>query len=982
MDGRQTPASVCQFRPALLARAGLLALLLLGPVGLPVLAGQEDPRFETDVQPILQASCARCHRPKPRKAGLDLTSRDGAFRGSASGPVVVPGKPGESRLFQVVHEGKMPPDNKGRLSAAEVALIRRWIEAGAPAVGPRASTGTPAAVTQHDIIPLMLQHCTACHGTRRREAGLDLRSRAAMLKGGKSGPALVPGNPPQSLLLQKIHAGQMPPFQQLMKANVKPLTAGELERLTQWVALGAPEAAIEPDVAAATPDPVVTDADRSFWAFRPPPSVAVPSVRHPDRVRNPVDAFVLQKLDEKGLTPAAEADRLTLLRRAYVDLTGLLPEPEEARAFLADRDPNAYERLIDRLLASPRYGERWARPWLDLAGYADSEGHFGDSVRPFAYRYRDYVIRSFNGDKPYDRFLLEQIAGDELADYEHAAAITPELMDNLVATGFLRMAPDGTDPIELNYVPERLDVVADEMEVFGSAVLGLTLKCARCHDHKYDPLPQRDYYRLVAVFEGAYDEHDWLQPANRLLPHVTAEERQKQQAHNRPLQEQIDGLRQVLDRQAEALRQKFREEGLAKLPEALRADVRQALATPPGKRDVVQKYLADKLEKGLRFDVPELKKLDAAFKKTADETDKKVAALQDRLLPGAAVRALWDRGEPSPTYVYRQGDYLKPGRLVGPGVPSVLTDGRTPFVVAPPWPGATKTGRRLALARWLVRLDHPLTARVLVNRLWQQHFGRGLVKTLDNFGHTGARPTHPELLDWLAREFVHRGWSIKAMHRLLMTSATYRQSSTRTPGLEGVVPDDRLLARMPLRRMEAEVLYDSLLQVGDCLDRRPYDTPDRVELRPDGLVTPVGTAHGWRRSIYVLQRRKEVPTLLENFDFPQMTPNCIERVPSTVASQALTLMNNALVHRLAEAFARRVAREAGPDPARQIEQVYWIALGRPPTPEERAVGLQALAGLTRAWTEQGRPKHEVPFVRALSTFCHALLNSAAFLTVD
>jgi mono/diheme cytochrome c family protein len=967
---------------------------------------QRAVRFETDVQPVLKLHCSRCHAGRSPEAELDLTSVEGVFRGSKSDRVVVPGKAEESLLFEVVREGRMPPDKKGPLSVAEIATIRQWIQSGAPTLAAHRAAARPAvaAVTQHDVLPILLVHCTVCHGARRREAGLDLRSRAAMLQGGKSGPALRPGRPDQSLMLKRIQAGQMPPFQQLMKAGVKPLTPAEAERLKQWIALGAPESPIEADVATTDPDRVVTDADRKFWAFQPPAPVSVPPTGHSahrsenlplngpddrfDRARNPVDAFILQKLDEKKLTFSPEADRLTLLRRAYVDLLGLLPEPEEIQACLADREPNAYERLIDRLLASPQYGERWSRYWLDIAGYADSDGHFGDTIRPFAYRYRDYVIRSFNADKPYDRFLLEQIAGDELVDYEHAATITPEIMENLVATGFLRLTPDGTNPPELNYVPERLEVIADEMEVFGSSVLGLTIKCARCHDHKYDPIPQRDYYRLVAVFKGAFDEYDWLRPAHRTLPQVTPDERKKPHEYNRPFREQIASLRAVLDLKAEALRRNYQDQVLARLPKALRGDLRLMLATPAKQRSAAQKRLAERYENSLRFDEAELKQRDPAFRKAAAETAAKVEALAEKMLPGAEIPALWDRGEPSPTYIYRQGDYLKPGRLVGPGVPSVLTDGRTPFVATPPWPGAHKTGRRRALAQWLNRSDHPLTARVMVNRIWKHHFGRGLVATLDNFGHTGARPTHPELLDWLSREFVSRGWSIKALHRLLMTSATYRQSSARSPEQEKRDPENRLLARMPLRRMEAEVVYDTLLQVAGRLDRRSFDVPDLVDVQPDGLVTPVGTERGWRRSIYVLQRRKQIPTVLESFDYPQMTPNCIERIPSTVATQALTLMNDALVRRLAHAFAQRVENEVGADAARQIERAYCIAVDRSPTQEERAIGLQALAQLTEMWAKndgsgsRGQPGGDRPRSRALATYCHALLNSAAFLVID
>jgi cytochrome c553 len=835
---------------------------------------------------------------------------------------------------------------------------------------------------RYNITPMMLMHCTVCHGGRTQEGGLNLRTRAAMLKGGKSGPALVPGHPEQSLMLAKVRAEEMPPFLRIMKVNVKPLTANEVERLSQWIAQGAPEESFEADKTVTEPDIVVSDADRSFWSFRPPVASDVPRVRDRARVRNPVDAFLQKRLEERGLSLAPEADRLTLLRRAYLDLTGLLPEPEVIQAFFVDDDPLAYERLIDRLLASPHYGERWGRYWLDVAGYADSGGHFDDSVRPFAYRYRDYVVRSFNADKSYARFLLEQVAGDELVDYEHVPAVTQEIMDNLVATGFLRMAPDGTNPIELNSVHERLDVIADEIEVFSSAILGITLQCARCHDHKYDPIPQRDYYRLAAIFKGALDEYDWLRPYERVLSHLTAEETRKLHVHNAPLSAQLTVLNKALEEKAQPLREKYREEALAKIPENLRADLRQMLATAADKRDAVQKYLAEKFEKALRFDVNELIERSPEFRKTYEESAKKTEPLQNRVLSGATILALWDRGDPSPTFIYRQGDPQMPGQAVGPGFPSVLTDGRTPFVAKPPWPEAKKTGRRLALAQWLVRPDHPLTARVMVNRIWKHHFGVGLVSTLQNFGQGGSRPTHPELLDWLAREFARQDWSIKAMHRLLMTSAAYRQRSTRDPGVEAIDPENHLLSRMPLKRMEAEVLYDTMLQVSDRLDPRLFDPPDPVDARPDGLVTPVESRQGLRRSLYLLQRRKELPTLLESFDFPQMVPNCVQRTQTTVVSQALNLMNDALIQRLASAFAQRVANDSGSDPGGRIERACWIALSRPPVVEERAASLRALNDLTEQWARNKRTDAMTAADHALATFCHALLNSAAFITID
>jgi hypothetical protein len=456
--------------------------------------------------------------------------------------------------------------------------------------------------------------------------------------------------------------------------------------------------------------------------------------------------------------------------------------------------------------------------------------------------------------------------------------------------------------------------------------------------------------------------------------------------HNTTIQQDIDALRLPIDRKVKALAARYLEERLAQLPEVLRGDLRTMLATAPAKRDTVQRYLAEKFEKQLRGNLDTLKAKDAAFKEEWEETEKRVRALQGRRLPEPRIQALWDRGEPSPTYIYRRGDPTSPGRLVGPGVPSVLTDGKTPFAVKPPWTGAKKTGRRLALARWLTRPDHPLTARVAVNRLWKHHFGTGIVKTLGNFGKAGTPPTHPELLDWLAREFVSKGWSFKAMHRLLMTSSTYRQSSAVTADQEKIDPENTLFSRMPLVRLDAEALYDTLLLVAGRLDEARFGPADSVRVRSDGLVMPTGTARGWRRLIYVQLLRKHVPTHLENFDYPQLNPNCIERRNSTVAPQALHLMNNAMVQQLAEHFAGRVSREAPTNPARWIERVYWVALSRPPSAQEKQVGLDALAKLTGHWAKHlaaaGKPDQAAADRQARATFCHAIINSAAFLYVD
>ena len=843
-------------------------------------------------------------------------------------------------------------------------------------------------VTQHDVIPILLLRCAACHGRQNQEAGLDVRTKASMLRGGKSGPAFVSGKPQESLILKRVLAEEMPPRKRLIEVSVKTMRSDEIEVLKAWIETGAPEVIEDPEPA--DEDLLISDDDRQFWAFQPPHSSPIPSVRHPDLVRTPIDAFILEKLEENGLSLSPEADRRTAIRRASFDLTGLPPEPREIDRFLADTTPSAYERMIDSLLASRRYGERWGGYWLDMAGYADTEGErLPDLNRPHAFRYRDYVIRAFNADKPYDRFLLEQISGDELADYESAEEITAEIYDNLVATGFLRMVPDPTFANVTGFVPNRLEVVADALDVLSSAVLGLTVKCARCHAHKFDPIPQRDYYSLAAIFKGAYDEHDWMKPNSqdpvdavpgkhlvRYLPHVTTEELRGWQAREGELDKEIASLRKALEAKAAPLKEKYVEARLAELPDTLQGDVRQALDTPADERNEIQSYLVEKLGKGLAASAENLKEFDEVFKKTVAVADMKIQALEKKRRPKPMIRALWDRGDPSPTYLLRRGDYLAAGPLVKPAVLSVLADGE--LELKRPWPGAKKTGRRLALAKSLTRPDHPLTARVIVNAIWKHHFRHGIVKSLGNFGRTGTPPSHPELLDWLARRFVESGWSIKALHRLIMTSATFRQSSTATPEHERLDLDNDLLSRYPLKRMEAEVLWDTLLLVSGRLDETPFGPANGVSVRADGLVTAVGTEKGWRRSIYVEHNRKQNMTILESFDLPRLTPNCLERKLSTVAPQALHLLNNETVYKLAASFAQRVLQDAGTDPARQIDRAYRIAFGRPPTTKEAQLALETLG----TFREERQKSESRPDVKALADLCHIVINAAEFIYID
>ena len=845
------------------------------------------------------------------------------------------------------------------------------------------------SVTQHDVIPILLLRCCTCHGRQHQDGGLDLRTKASILKGGKSGPAIVPGDQENSLMLKRILAEEMPPRKRLIEAHVKPMEDHEVEILGSWIQAGAPEVDV---VSHRAEEDLVSDEDRHFWAFQPPQEMPVPPVEQPELTRNPIDAFVLEQLEAKGMSFSPPADRRTLIRRAAFDLTGLPPETDQVDAFLSDIRPHAWERLIETLLSSPRYGERWGGYWLDRAGYADTEGERQqDILRPHAYRYRDYVIRAFNSDKPYDRFLLEQLAGDELADYENAKEITEEIHDNLVATGFLRMVPDPTWFNVTGFVPNRLDVIADVVDVLGSAVMGLTVKCARCHEHMFDPIPQQDYYSLTAIFRGAYDEHDWLKPntnnehgdsnkpgrnSYRYLPHIPAGEIEEWKSHTAQLEKQIAALKQTLNEQAEPLRQQYLERKLQELSATLQNDVRRAVETTAEERDENQQQLIEKFQATLFPTDEQLRESDEDFNKAAEETDAQIESVEKTRRPRPMIRALWDRGEPSPAYLLERGDYLTPGQIVEPAALSVLSDGK--FDIRPPWPGSKKTGRRLALAKWLVRPNHPLTARVMVNAVWKHHFRHGIVKTLGNFGQTGAPPTHPELLDWLALEFMQCGWSIKDLHRLIMNSSTYRQSSAVTSAHQRLDLDNELLSRFPMKRMEAEVLWDTLLLVSGRLDETSFGAADGVKVRSDGLVTAEGTDSGWRRSIYVEHNRKQNMTILECFDLPRPTPNCLERQLSTVAPQALHLLNNETIDRLTHSFADRVIREAGTDPARQIERSCRLALGRLPTAEESQLLSETFQRLSEAWAEsEASPDRE-----ALANLCHILINSAEFIFID
>jgi len=941
-----------------------VAALCCLPLSCSVQAEDPPPIFEADVQPILASKCGKCHSDAVQKGALNLASMAGLRVGGESGESAVADTLDDSLLWIMIDGDSMPPEDQPQLTTDEREVIRRWLEGGAKSNAPHEPT--EKKLNQHDVLPIVLLRCTACHGATLKQAGVDLRTVADMKRGGKNGPALVPGDAKASLMIHRIESEACPPRDQLLKFFVRRPPASEVDVLKKWIEAGAPEENVQTDVATTEPDTFVTDEDRQHWAFQPPQKPTSGDC---------IDDFILRKLTERGLEFSPEADRDALIRRAYLDLIGLPPSVDEWKLWRHSDAADWYDRMIDHLLASPHYGERWGRYWLDLAGYADSEGGVSsDPVRVEAWKYRDYVINAFNKDKPYDRFLVEQIAGDELLDAEAADVVTDEMVENLTATGFLRMGIDQTGSRTMNFVPERLGVINDAITVVGSGLMGVTLECARCHSHKYDPIPHRDYYRFKAVFQGAFDEYDWLSFRNRKLNVATPDHLKQVKAVNPPLTAELKKLRKQLAQAQtaeilELLRQHYPQQSEADRKETLRA-----LRIADNSRSQPQRVLAEMLQTVQVLPDEDQPPSVQQARRTLAEMQDRIETIQQQMVPSTTIRAVWDRGRPSPTYILRRGDHDKAGPLVGPGVPSMLTDGQTPFTPSPPFPNGTpKTGRRLAFARWLTRPDHPTTARVMVNRVWYHHFGTGLVKSLENFGVQGDRPTHPELLDWLAVTFAEDGWSIKQLHRRIMTSRTFRQSSHIGDKQHELDPDNRLLSRMPLRRMDAEVVRDSLLFVSGMLNATPGGRPDPISVDRNGLVSAKPTLDGrWRRSVYLQFRRTEIPSLLDTFDYPEMGPNCFTRTTSTVSPQALMLQNNALVRTLANHFAKNLPSDGSLDAV--VEAVYAAAFSRSPADDELAIGIESLQSLTRDWDGDRQA--------AVQSYCHAILNSAAFVYID
>jgi mono/diheme cytochrome c family protein len=747
-----------------------------------------------------------------------------------------------------------------------------------------------------DVRPIFAQACASCHGAAKQRGGLRLDAAAAAMRGGDRGPAITPGDAAYSRLLLAVSG--LDPDLKMPPAGKPQLTAEQIGVLRAWIDQGAkwPK-----DETVAGPAAAHSD----HWAFQPPKRGTPPDVTDKDWCRNDIDRFVLARLDQEKIAPSPEADRVTLIRRLSLDLLGLPPSPKEVDAFVADQAPDAYEKLVDRLLASPAYGERWGRHWLDLARYADSDGYEKDTGRPYAWRYRQWVIEALNRNLPYDEFVVEQLAGDLLPN---------ATLDQKIATGFHRNTlsnhEGGVDQEQF-----RVEACVDRVNTTAEVFMGLTLGCARCHDHKYDPFSQREYYELFAFFDGDVE-------ANIPAPQPGEEEefRKRKAEYDNKLadfQARIDDYRKTQQPAAQA----DWEAGL-KLSDVrmFPAAVQTALLVEPAKRDAAQaKAVADQYAK-INPLLVELNKELAEHQKTAPE------------LTQAQTLAL---GPPRKTHLMIRGDFLRPGVEVTPDAPAVL-----PPLAKP------KDGRltRLDLARWLVGPDNPLTARVAVNWMWSKYFGRGLVATPEDFGTQGEKPSHPELLDWLATELVRQKWDQKAMHKLIVCSATYRQSSKARPDLAQRDPLNVLLARQARTRLEAEILRDEALASSGLLVEK-IGGPSVRPPQPAGIseLTYAGSASWvesvgpdrYRRGMYTWFQRTSPYPMLTTFDAPDANLACVRRDRTNTPLQALTLLNNTVFVECAQALGRRMMREEKGGTEARLRYGFRLCVSREPTAGEQ-----------------------------------------------
>jgi hypothetical protein len=768
------------------------------------------------------------------------------------------------------------------------------------------------------VRPVLAAKCWSCHAGEKSKGGLRLDTAANVREGGDSGPAVLPGKPKESSLIQAIRYDgdlKMPPKGKL--------SAAEIAALTDWVARGAqwPETSTPLanvlSKAASTP----TSGGRSFWAFQPVHEPVLPAVKEIGWVKSPIDRFILAGLEAKGLRPAPAASRRELIRRASFDLIGLPPTIQQIEAFEKDTAPDAFARVIDGLLASPRYGERWGRHWLDLARFAESNGMDENVGYSHAYRYRDYVISAFNADLPYDEFLTEQLAGDLLP------RVSDELVNGarLTATGLLVIGPKmlaEDDPIKM-----EMDIIDEQVDTVGRVFMGLTIGCARCHDHKFDPIPTVDYYGLAGIFKST---------------------------------KSMQNHRVVAMWNERPLGTKAENEALA----AHRAKVKA--------KEAEVKSLAAAAKKAKEKELQTAANLKLELQKRRDE----LAALQ-KATPAVSEVMSVDERAVEDLNVRIRGNHMALGKQVPRHFPTVLP------VSGVKAPGPKQSGR-LELAQWLTHPGHPLTARVMANRIWQGHFGEGIVRSPDNFGTLGDRPDNPELLDWLARRFVENQWSIKAMHRLIMLSSTYQMSTKYSEQANQVDPDNRLLWRMPRKRLEAEPMRDALLAVSGELDLTVGGSLLSTKNHEYVNNTGAGGALPYespRRAVYLPVIRSGLYDVFQAFDFADPSASNGKRVPTTVAPQALFMLNDKVMLRSSQALAKRLLARASDDTSARIEGAYLDVLGRRPTPAEVARSAEYISRFDQELERLGTDPKVRP-LKTWQTFAQALLSSSEFLYID
>jgi cytochrome c553 len=841
------------------------------------------------------------------------------------------------------------------------------------------------------VRPILKAQCFHCHGEDGETKGeLDVRLARFLIKGGKDGPAIVPGDAAKSHLLELVKKGEMP------KGKAK-LKDKDIATLEQWVAQGAKTSRVEPEKLG--PEHAFTDEERAWWAFQPIKKPALPKV---EQTSNPIDTLIAARLKENGLQFSPEADPRTLVRRASFDLTGLPPAKEQ--------DAPSYEALVDRLLSSEHYGERWGRHWLDIAGYADSDGYTDkDLERAWAWKYRDYVIAALNKDKPFDEFVREQLAGDEMVPQPHKN-LSADAIEKITATGFLRMAADGTGA--MNDKAAQNASIADTIKIVSTAFYGMTVGCAQCHDHRYDPITQADYYRMRAIFEPGFNTKSWKTPAGRLVSLLTDEERaigakievEAKKLDATRLAKQEEFITEVLDKE------------LAKAPEKDREALRAAYRTEVKKRTPAQVALLkawpriNQLSSGSLYlydGTYKTKHADTLKKMTEEATAVRATKPTEEFLQAFQEQPMAETALP-PTHLFFRGDIEQPKEVVKPGDLTVLAAFR-PIEIPVKDKALPTTGRRLAFAKSLTDGKHPLLARVIVNQVWLRHFGKGLVNSPNDFGQLGEKPSHPELLDWLASDFMANGWSLKRLHKLILTSRTYRQSSRRDETRDLIDPDNRLLSRMNVRRLEAETLRDAFLAVSGKLNPKIGGAPVPVTFNEEGQVIlgvdtrdTAGRQTGkyigmngedYRRSIYVQARRSTPLEVFAAFDAPDMTEaNCAMRPNTTVSPQSLLLMNNLYMREYAQDLAQRVVKEVGADVEKQVARTWELALSRTPSMADE----QEAVTFVKAQTEQykatpaklekvsGPPEKAdaAPELLGLTALCHALMSSNEFLYVD